>query len=150
MFATGTSGRSADIAHTEGDRHVTGTVLTFTNVTASAPASIQAIYEREYAQGDPHTVADPWCVLSADHRILSGNRAFYTMFLELASLRTQLGEMACRQSGVPAHRGESRLSGRGSTNADSRRPSFVCAGPFRAQVLRDFPGHHGAQTCGSG
>src|SRR2546425_4763506 len=79
--------------YTEGDRHVTGTVLTFTNVTAFRASIDQAIYERECAKAILNTVADPCVVLSADYRILSGNRAFYTMFLELASLRTQLGEM---------------------------------------------------------
>lgn len=40
----------------------------------------QAIYEREFAKAILNTVADPLVVLSADQRIQSGNRAFYTMF----------------------------------------------------------------------
>jgi transcriptional regulator with PAS, ATPase and Fis domain len=77
----------------KGDRHVIGTVMTFTNVTALRASIDQAIYERECIKAILNTVAEPRVVLSADHRILSGNRAFYTMFLELASLRTQLEEM---------------------------------------------------------
>lgn len=94
----------------EGDRRVTGTVLTFTNVTAFRASIDQAIYERECTKAIINTVADPLVVLSADQRIQSGNRAFYTMFgvardetqgvplyelgaFELAPLRTQLDEM---------------------------------------------------------
>ncbi len=40
----------------------------------------QAIYEREFAKAILNTVADPLVVLSADLRIQSGNRAFYTTF----------------------------------------------------------------------
>src|SRR5262249_19742233 len=40
-----------------------------------------------------NAVADPLVVLSADQRIQSGNRAFYSMFFELASLRTRLKGM---------------------------------------------------------
>jgi formate hydrogenlyase transcriptional activator len=79
--------------YTTGDRQATGTVLTFTNVTALRASIDQAIYERECTKAILNTVADPRVVLSADQRILSGNRAFYTMFLELASFRTQLKEM---------------------------------------------------------
>ena len=94
------------------DRQVTGTVLTFTNVTAFRASIEQAIYERECTKAILNTVADPLVVLSADDRIQSGNRAFYTMFgvsrdetqgvplydlgngaFELALLRKQLGEM---------------------------------------------------------
>src|SRR5262249_3052661 len=77
----------------KGDRHVTGTVVTFTNVTALRASIDQAIYERECIKAILNTVADPRVVLSADQRILLGNRAFYTMFLELASWRAQLKEM---------------------------------------------------------
>ena len=87
-------------------------VLTFTNVTAFRASIDQAIYERECTKAILNTVADPLVVLSADQRIQSGNRAFYTMFgvsrdetqgvplyelgngaFELAPLRTQLDEM---------------------------------------------------------
>jgi PAS domain S-box-containing protein len=62
------------------DRQVTGAVLTFTNVTAFRASIDQAIYERECTKAIVNTVADPLVVLSADQRIQSGNRAFYTMF----------------------------------------------------------------------
>src|SRR5262249_11599798 len=71
---------------TGGDRRETHAVLTFTNVTAVRASLDQAIYERECTKAILNTAADPRVVLSADHRIVSGNRAFYTMFLELASL----------------------------------------------------------------
>jgi signal transduction histidine kinase len=77
----------------EGDRHVAGAVLTFTNVTAFRASIDQLIYERECTKAILNAVADPVVVLSADDRIQSGNRAFYAMFFELASLRTQLSEI---------------------------------------------------------
>ena len=98
--------------YTKGDRQVAGAVLTFTNVTAFRASIDQAIYERECTKAIVNAVADPLVVLSADQRIQSGNRAFYTMFgvsrdetqgiplyelgdgaFELAPLRTQLTEM---------------------------------------------------------
>src|SRR5262245_38964870 len=66
--------------YTNDNRQVTGTVLTFTNVTALRASIDQAIYEREFIKAIINTVADPLIVLSADQRIQSGNRAFYTMF----------------------------------------------------------------------
>jgi signal transduction histidine kinase len=79
--------------YTKSDRQVTGTVLTFTNVTAFRASIDQVIYERECTRAILNTVADPLVLLSADQRIQLGNRPFYTMFLELASLRPQLKEM---------------------------------------------------------
>jgi PAS domain S-box-containing protein len=98
--------------YTKGARQVTGAVLTFTNVTVFRASIDQAIYEREFTKAILNTVADPLVVLSADQRIQSGNRAFYTLFgvsrdetqgvplyelgngtCELAPLRTQLKEM---------------------------------------------------------
>jgi PAS domain S-box-containing protein len=67
-------------AHTNGDRQATGIVLTFTNATAFRASIDQAIYERECTKAILNTVADPLVVLSADQRIQSGNRAFYTFF----------------------------------------------------------------------
>ncbi len=61
-------------------RQVSGALLTFTNVTAFRGSINQAIYERECTKAILNTVADPLVVLSADQRIQSGNRAFYTMF----------------------------------------------------------------------
>src|SRR5882672_2823361 len=66
--------------YTTGDRQVTGTVLTFTNVTAFRASIDQAVYECECTKAILNTVADPLIVLSADQRIQSGNRAFYAMF----------------------------------------------------------------------
>ena len=74
----------------QGERQVTGAVLTLTNVTAFRECIDQVIYERECAKAILNTVSDPIAVLNADQRIHSGNRAFYTLFLELASLRTKL------------------------------------------------------------
>src|SRR2546426_12222214 len=79
--------------YTTGDRQVIGTVLTFTNVTAFRASIDQVIYERECTKAILNTVAEPLVVLNADQRIQLGNRAFYTMFFQLASLRTQLKEM---------------------------------------------------------
>ena len=91
---------------------VSGTVLTFTNVTAFRASIDQAIYEREYAKAILNSVADPLVVLSADLHILTANRAFYSLFrisreaiqglplnrlgngaLDLPRLETQLEEM---------------------------------------------------------
>ena len=66
--------------YTKADREVAGVVLTFTNVTAFRTSIDQAIYEREFTKAILNTVANPLVVLSADQRIQSGNRAFYTMF----------------------------------------------------------------------
>jgi PAS domain S-box-containing protein len=66
--------------YASGDREVTGTVLMFHDVTAFDASMNQAIYERECTKVILNTVAEPLVVLSADHQIQSGNRAFYTMF----------------------------------------------------------------------
>ncbi len=79
--------------YTKCDGQVSGTVLTSTNVTALRASIDQAIYERECSKAILNTVADPLVVLTADQRIHLGNRAFYEMYLELASLHTQLKEM---------------------------------------------------------
>ena len=65
----------------------TGAVLTFANVTAFRVSIDQAIYERECTKAILDAVADPLVVLNDDQRIQSGNRAFYSMLFELASLR---------------------------------------------------------------
>jgi PAS domain S-box-containing protein len=104
--------------YTPGDREVAGTVLTFTDVTAFRASIDQAIHEREFTKAILNTVADPLVVLSADQRIQSGNRAFYTMFgvsrdethgvplhalgngaFALPRLRTQLDEMLAGRLG---------------------------------------------------
>ena len=79
--------------YAKGERQVGGTVLTFTNVTAFRASIDQVIYERECTKAILNAVADPLVVLGADQRIQSGNRAFYSMFFELASLRTRLKGM---------------------------------------------------------
>jgi signal transduction histidine kinase len=79
--------------YANGERRVSGTVLTFTNVTAFRASIDQVIYERECTKAILNAVPDPLVVLSADQRIQSGNRAFYSMFFELASLRTRLKGM---------------------------------------------------------
>jgi signal transduction histidine kinase len=79
--------------YANGERQVSGTVLTFTNVTAFRASIDQVIYERECTKAILNAVPDPLVVLSADQRIQSGNRAFYSMFFELASLRTRLKGM---------------------------------------------------------
>jgi PAS domain S-box-containing protein len=66
-------------SYSVGDRRA-GVVLTFNNITAFRASTDQAIYEREYSKAILNTVADPLVVLSADQRILSGNRSFYAMF----------------------------------------------------------------------
>jgi PAS domain S-box-containing protein len=94
------------------DGQISGTVLTFTNVTAFRASIDQAIYEREYAKAILNTVADPLVVLGADLRVLTANRAFYSLFrisregiqglplnklsngvLDLPRLETQLKDM---------------------------------------------------------
>jgi len=79
--------------YANGERRVSGTVLTFTNVTAFRASIDQVIYERECTKAILNAVPDPLVVLSADQRIHAGNRAFYSMFFELASLRTRLKGM---------------------------------------------------------
>ena len=79
--------------YANGERQVSGAVLTFTNVTAFRASIDQVIYERECTKAILNAVPDPLVVLSADQRIQSGNRAFYSMFYELASLRMRLKGM---------------------------------------------------------
>ena len=55
-------------------------MLTFANVTAFRASIDQAIYEREYTKTILNTVTDPLAVLSGELRLLTGNRAFYTVF----------------------------------------------------------------------
>jgi PAS domain S-box-containing protein len=58
---------------------ISGTLLTFTNVTAFRASIDQAVYEREYAKAILNTVTDPLAVLGADLHLLTANRAFYSM-----------------------------------------------------------------------
>ena len=63
---------------------ISGTILTFTNVTAFRASIDQAIYEREYAKTILNAVADPLVVLGADLRVQTANRAFYANVSNLA------------------------------------------------------------------
>jgi PAS domain S-box-containing protein len=84
--------------YTQSDGRITGSVLTFANVTAFRASIDQAIYEREYTKTILNTVTDPIAVLSGELRLLTWNRAFYTMF-RLSREATQsvpLGEIGNR------------------------------------------------------
>ena len=84
--------------YAQSDGRITGSVLTFANVTAFRASIDQAIYEREYTKTILNTVTDPLAVLSGELRLLTGNRAFYTMF-HLSREATQsipLGEIGNR------------------------------------------------------
>jgi PAS domain S-box-containing protein len=134
--------------YTNGNRQVTGTVLTFTNVTAFRASINQAIYERECTKAILNTVADPLAVLSADQRIQSGNRAFYSLFgvsrdgtqgvplyelgngdFELASLREQLIDMLAGSNAFQPIEVDHVLTTKG------RRTLILDAHPL------SFPGH---------
>ena len=58
---------------------ISGTVLTFTNVTAFRASIDQAIYEREYAKAMLNSVVDPLVVLGAELQPMTANRAFYSL-----------------------------------------------------------------------
>ena len=62
------------------DGQGSGTVLTFTNVTAFRASIDQAIYEREYTKAILNTVPHPLVVLGGDLRVQTANRAFFAMF----------------------------------------------------------------------
>jgi len=134
--------------HRNGNGEVTGTVLTFTNVTAFRASLDQAVYERECTKAILNTVADPLVVLSADLSIQSGNRAFYAMFgvtrdetqgvplydlgngaFELTPLRTQLGEMLAAREGFQPVEVNHVLTAKG------RSTILIDARPL------SFPGH---------
>lgn len=65
---------------TKSNGQISGTVLTFTNVTAFRASIDQAVYEREYTKTILNTVADPLVVLGADLHIETANRSFYSTF----------------------------------------------------------------------
>jgi two-component sensor histidine kinase len=65
---------------TKSDGQISGTVLTFSNVTAFRASIDQAIYEREYTKAILNAVADPLVVLGADLDVQTANRAFHSMF----------------------------------------------------------------------
>jgi two-component system CheB/CheR fusion protein len=59
---------------------ISGSVLTFMNVTAFRASLDAAIYEREYTKAILNTGTDPLVVLGQDLRLHTANRAFYEMF----------------------------------------------------------------------
>ena len=84
--------------YAQSDGRITGCVLTIANVTAFRASIDQAIYEREYTKTILNTVTDPLAVLSGELRLVTWNRAFYTMF-HLSRAATQsipLGEIGNR------------------------------------------------------
>src|SRR5262249_21833574 len=122
----------------EGDRQIIGAVLTFTNVTAFRASIDQVIYEHECTKAILNTVADPLVVLSADQRIQSGNRAFYTLFFELASLRTKLKAMVAGGEAFQAVEVEHLFPGAGQrTLSLDARPLTLPGHPER-RVLVTF------------
>ena len=130
------------------DRGVAGTVLTFTDVTAFRASIGQAIYERECTKTILNTVRDPLVVLSTDHRIQSGNRAFYTLFGVSREERhgvplSQLGYGAFEAAGLREQLDE-MLAG-GNAFGPVEMDGVVTAHGQRALVLDahplSFPGH---------
>ncbi len=94
------------------NRQMSGSVLTFTNVTAFRASLDEAIYEREYTKAILNAGNDPLVVLTQDLRLQTANRAFHEMFgitreviqsislpalengaFDLAPLRAQLQQM---------------------------------------------------------
>ena len=59
-------------------RQISGALMTFINVTAFRASIDQAIYEREFTKGILNAAPDPLVVLSADLRVQTANRAFFT------------------------------------------------------------------------
>src|SRR6266571_7539202 len=122
----------------KGDRQVAGCVLTFTNVTAF-PASIdQVIYERECTKAILNTVADPLVVLNADQRIQLGNRAFYTMFFQLAPLRTQLKKLLAGGHGFQPVEVDHVIPGEGQRTLILAARPLSLAGHSERRVLVTF------------
>src|SRR5579862_6211640 len=66
--------------YSKGGNRISGTVLTFTNVTAFRASIDQAIYEREYTKAILNAGTDPFVVLSQELRLQTANRAFHQMF----------------------------------------------------------------------
>jgi PAS domain S-box-containing protein len=114
--------------YTRGD-HETGTVLTFTNVTAFRASIDQAIYEREYTKTILNTIVDPIIVLSADLRVQTGNRAFYAMF---GVSRDQTMGVALHELGDGAF---------GSAELHSQLDKMLSGAAFEpVEVEHEFPG----------
>jgi PAS domain S-box-containing protein len=67
-------------SYKQSDGRISGTLLSFTNVTAFRASIDQAIYEREYAKAILNSASDPFVVLNTDLRIQTANRPFFTFF----------------------------------------------------------------------
>jgi PAS domain S-box-containing protein len=134
--------------HRAADGRSTGTVLTFTNVTAFRASLEQAVYERECTKTILNTVADPLVVLSADLRIQSGNRAFYTLF-EVSRDETQgapLHELGSGEFSIEPVRGQLRRMIAGSDAFQPVEVDHVATRMGKRTLLLDarplsFPGH---------
>jgi signal transduction histidine kinase len=124
--------------YANGERQVNGTVLTFTNVTAFRASVDQVIYERECSKAILNAVPDPLVVLSADQRIQSGNRAFYSMFYELASLRTRLKGMLAGGSAFDPVEVDQVLPGEGHRRLILHAHPLALAGHPERRVLVTF------------
>jgi PAS domain S-box-containing protein len=61
-------------------QHITGAVLTLSNVTALRASLEQAIDERQHTKAIINTVSDPLVVLDEELRVQAANQAFYSMF----------------------------------------------------------------------
>jgi PAS domain S-box-containing protein len=139
------------------DNQVSGTILTFTNVTAFRASIDQAIYEREYTKAILNAGADPLVVLSQDLRMQTANRAFHQMFgvaresmqnssidsledgsFDLTRVRTQLRKMIADGSEFQAFELERNVSGPGPRTLviDARPLSF--SGHSRPMILLSF------------
>ncbi len=142
---------------TTGDRQISGTVLSFTNVTAFRASTDQAIYEREFTKSILNTVADPLVVVSPDLRIQSGNRAFYTTFgvsrdetqgvpldqvgngaLALRTLRAQFEEMLAGRNAFQPVEVEHVFPGKGQRTLILDARSLSLRGHSERRVLVTF------------
>jgi PAS domain S-box-containing protein len=133
---------------------ISGTVLTFNNVTAFRASIDQAVYEREYAKAILNTVADALVVLDAELQVLTANRAFYTMFrlsreamrgvplnvlgdgiLDLAPLLTQLKETLADDLDFPSFEIDREWPGAGRRTMSLQARQFALPGRSPSMVL---------------
>jgi PAS domain S-box-containing protein len=143
--------------YSKGDSRLSGTVLTFVNVTAFRASIDQAIYEREYTKAILNAGADPLVVVSHELRLQTANRAFYQMFgvareatqnvsldalpnapFDLARVLTQLEKMIADGSEFQAFEIEHNFPGIGPRTLvmDARPLSF--SGHSRPMTLLSF------------
>jgi PAS domain S-box-containing protein len=133
---------------------ISGTVLTFNNVTAFRASIDQAVYEREYAKAILNTVADALVVLDAELQVLTANRAFYTMFrlsreamrgvplnvlgdgiLDLAPLLTQLKGTLADDLDFPSFEIDREWPGAGRRTMSLQARQFALPGRSPSMVL---------------